>query len=1070
MVDSSLVRDTYRKEVKLTKEHIVEDNDQHFAVDLDSLLLDVFSNTDLDWKHGPSILQILYIAEKLLLQLQLNKRKFDLISFDAFEQCVTEPLFKLLRSLVVRHLQTQTDLCVKKFAGWWTPEFKQYCDDRCLAFVIISSGYTSSSIAHGFDDKLATYMQSFTLRMLADSVRVVRSAELEFGVTSITGYEMYLDNMNERKKIGLCTPVEVPVDIPAVAEVDAKVWSAVIGSAAVSKQHTTCRSINAYAVAKAVKSTLSDSPLTPAELAKLFLAHSLLLEKMPLVARAQALPSRAADFTSVVEKSILPFLSSYYTHANAAIVKLSSVSDKSAAILDILDGRLMSRLVLIVMSNAANGKDMGGLGFTGDLAEDLQDLWKLVATHADIKEPLFPICKATLTASKEELCLTVPAPTFLDRIELDIDGKGQSKVEAMKAAAAAAPTPKKEESAAKEESGSDVGDWEDMADSEEDGGDWEDIADSDKEEEVKNDDIHVEVQTERRSSGSSLQSDLSIHKVHSKAISDLFGDYEDRLEAFGIIKDQRLSTMATDALLDGWDMSIKFEEGINQKEEEEKKEKITDPKERRRQKRRRARKTRDMQKYAASLVGGKTIPRDVVVAAPSKDDAGKEKKSWAGKGGGGGKNKGKLSQKEITRLEVERKMAEKENENVDAWARAAQMIPNLSKKLRFMSQKMLDISRPEAAIKGHLKLLEWSTQAWQSQPNRSDQQNYGPAVHVFQLAYDIFRRFKADLSPADMKCVCEGSLIILGFEDSARQMVAEYTALTKNHVELEFPKEAKRDGTIATTSAQFQLQHAGHLMLRNVKSKKDDRVKDFYPDEWQRHLLDVVDGNESALVVAPTSSGKTFISYYAMRQTLLSNQKKSRISEKHFIVFVAPEKALVNQVAADVYRTFGNVYGTLLPTHHHRVSECEVLITVPEMLDVLLFSPVYEDWVSRINYVIFDEVHCLGLDDGGIVWERVLSMLKSPFLALSATLGNAEQFHGWLSNLSSTYGHKMNLIIHNTRWSDLQKYIYLPDRVPKVEYLNLAREQLDGVHITPIHPLSALSLGNGLMVQRKSSL
>jgi hypothetical protein len=85
-------------------------------------------------------------------------------------------------------------------------------------------------------------------------------------------------------------------------------------------------------------------------------------------------------------------------------------------------------------------------------------------------------------------------------------------------------------------------------------------------------------------------------------------------------------------------------------------------------------------------------------------------------------------------------------------------------------------------------------------------------------------------------------------------------------------------------------------MLRDVRSAKDTRVKDFYPDEWQRQLLDVVDAKESCLVVAPTSSGKTFISYYAMKQTLLANTKKSRIADKNFIVFVAPEKALVNQV------------------------------------------------------------------------------------------------------------------------------------------------------------------------------
>ena len=59
---------------------------------------------------------------------------------------------------------------------------------------------------------------------------------------------------------------------------------------------------------------------------------------------------------------------------------------------------------------------------------------------------------------------------------------------------------------------------------------------------------------------------------------------------------------------------------------------------------------------------------------------------------------------------------------------------------------------------------------------------------------------------------------------------------------------------------------------------------------FAKRLLDIVDSGASALVVAPTASGKTFIAYYVMEMCL-------RAGDDGVVIYVAPSQALAEQVA-----------------------------------------------------------------------------------------------------------------------------------------------------------------------------
>ncbi|CAJ1414451.1 unnamed protein product, partial [Effrenium voratum] len=238
---------------------------------------------------------------------------------------------------------------------------------------------------------------------------------------------------------------------------------------------------------------------------------------------------------------------------------------------------------------------------------------------------------------------------------------------------------------------------------------------------------------------------------------------------------------------------------------------------------------------------------------------------------------------------------------------------------------------------------------------------------------------------------------------------------------------------------RFQLRACPEHLARPVGAA-DSRVQGFKPDLWQSTLLDVVDANQSALVQAPTASGKTFIGFYAMERVL-------RQGDEGVLVYVCPTKALANQVHAEIQARFSKTYKDGRPfcgiftrdSRSERCQECQILVTVPQCLIIYMLSPTAKGhgWLERLQYAIVDEVHCLGGEDGS-VWEQVLSLLPCPVLALSATLGQGEAFTAWLKDLEAQRGRDLHVVKHFGRFNDLQTWVF------------------DGEGLQHLHPFFAL--------------
>lgn len=321
------------------------------------------------------------------------------------------------------------------------------------------------------------------------------------------------------------------------------------------------------------------------------------------------------------------------------------------------------------------------------------------------------------------------------------------------------------------------------------------------------------------------------------------------------------------------------------------------------------------------------------------------------------------------------------------------------------------------------------------------------AVQMMKRIYSVVEKYPELLQEADRQVIAK-CLRYLGFEELASSL--HLTQVAGNVTK----EKRKNKYSVGIGPARFQLQYMGPYLLRDERKDPDPRVQDFIPDTWQRELLDVVDKNESAVIVAPTSSGKTYASYYCMERVL-------REGDDGVVVYVAPTKALVNQVAATVQNRFRKnlpdgeaLCGVFTRDYRHDALNSQILITVPACFEILLLAPHRQAWVKRIRYVIFDEVHCLGGEIGAEIWEHLLVMIRCPFLALSATISNPEHLTEWLQSvkrywkqadermgqniasrsvgcrpgsrkdcLLAKQSYRVRLVLYGERYNDLEKHI-----------------------------------------------
>ena len=188
-------------------------------------------------------------------------------------------------------------------------------------------------------------------------------------------------------------------------------------------------------------------------------------------------------------------------------------------------------------------------------------------------------------------------------------------------------------------------------------------------------------------------------------------------------------------------------------------------------------------------------------------------------------------------------------------------------------------------------------------------------------------------------------------------------------------------------------------------------------------------------------------------------------------MYVAPTKALVNQIAAEIQARFKKTYKHAgksvwaIHTRDYRInnpSSCQILVTVPHVLQIMLLAPSNaKSWSPRVKYIILDEIHSIGQAEDGVVWEQLLLLAPCPIIALSATVGNPAAFNSWLTATQQSSGFEMSMITHQHRYSDLRKFVFSPPKrfafrglADRTSFATLGLDGLEG--LAHIHPIASL--------------
>jgi len=204
-----------------------------------------------------------------------------------------------------------------------------------------------------------------------------------------------------------------------------------------------------------------------------------------------------------------------------------------------------------------------------------------------------------------------------------------------------------------------------------------------------------------------------------------------------------------------------------------------------------------------------------------------------------------------------------------------------------------------------------------------------------------------------------------------------------------------------TEYRHYMLKNLGHILPPlNLWDKKEHRL-----EEWQLKVFDHIKANESVLVRAPTSSGKSFVGIGA-------------VTFHTKILYVCPIEPVAFQVGSH-FTKMGYKIKYLLPNFEYDSYDktTQIFIGIPSIVEKMIYKIG-----NTFDFAVFDEIHNLNKKDDGHYYENIIKYINCNFLALSATIKNIENLKDIFTKIHPDK--KINLVEYDKRFINQQRWVW----------------------------------------------